>query len=615
MREEPTSQLPNAAANAENRTRARLRHLNQSVGELIDLLRNQREILKTRGMNLPSGSLDSLRSLRIRLDSYSRQQNSAQIELQQLRALAETTALVNSEQEAKAVLDAVMDTVIGLTGAERGYIVLKNPETGALDQFDVQRGLDRAELQAAEEGGNSKLIVSKTIVDEVARTGEPVLTDNASQDTRYQDQKSVVGFALRSILAVPLKLGDEVIGVVYCDNRIQAGLFHAHEKDLLTAFANQAAVAIQNARLFEKTRDQLTEITEIRDLLENTFASITSGVITVSHTGHVLTCNHAAHRILHTDVITGSKMQDILPQMDASFYDGMISCLKTGEQHTLAVEPVLNEAGRRYWNVIISALRDAEGNRQGLAVVIDDVTEEHQHEATLKEVSLYLPPALVQNIRTIDDVNVTGEERIITSISCDVRGFTSFSERLQPEQLMEIINKYLSVASDAINLYEGIVEKYMGDAVTGLFNTQLNPQEDHALRATRAAMSIIYDLYALHEVLPEDQRLFYGIGIHTGPAFLGNLGGEDRKEFSAIGDATIVSKILEGNAKGGEIIISQATHEIISPFFECEERVPEKPKGRTDLDVVYRVVRRRKGTTTTSVFIDPELADLLRDEE
>ena len=67
-----------------------------------------------------------------------------------------------------------------------------------------------------------------------------------------------------------------------------------------------------------------------------------------------------------------------------------------------------------------------------------------------------------------------------------------------------------------INLFEGVVDKYMGDAVTGLFNTPLNPQSDHALRAVRAALSMVYDVLALHEVLPEDQRLFYGIGIHTG---------------------------------------------------------------------------------------------------
>ena len=67
--------------------------------------------------------------------------------------------------------------------------------------------------------------------------------------------------------------------------------------------------------------------------------------------------------------------------------------------------------------------------------------------------------------------------------------------------LMEIINKYLSLAADAISFYKGVVDKFMGDAVTGLFNTQLNPQEDHALLSVRAAMGLMSDLRALHEVL------------------------------------------------------------------------------------------------------------------
>jgi adenylate cyclase len=129
----------------------------------------------------------------------------------------------------------------------------------------------------------------------------------------------------------------------------------------------------------------------------------------------------------------------------------------------------------------------------------------------------------------------------------------------------------------------------------------------------RAAMSIIYDLYALHEVLPEEQRLFYGIGIHTGPAFLGNVGTEDRQEFSALGEAGDIAKILESNAKAGEIIISEATYELVKEIFNCEPRAPEKTKGRTDIDTVYKVIGRKKGTRTSPILLDPELANLLED--
>jgi len=606
------------STNATQSVQDQVRKIIQRLNDLMELLRSQRELLKQRGMNLPSGSLDNLRTLKKRVDGLSKQLINAQVELRQLRALAETTSLINSALETDAVLEQVMDTVISLTGAERGYIVMKNRDTGELDQFRVARGIDEYQLAGSSRSDDpgerrNEFIVSRTIVNEVASTGEPVLTDNASTDERYQGQQSIVGFALRSILAVPLIVRSEVIGVVYCDNRVLSGLFQAHDRDILAAFANQAGVAIENARLFEEARAQLQYVTEMRDLMNNIFNSIISAVITTDMNGGILTYNEAAQRILGGGELDNKSLRDVLPHLDDAFFESLSAVISSDKQQILAVDPVVPSLGKRHWNVIASPLRDVDGVGHGLAIVLDDLTDQKQRESQLVEVRRYLPLALVENIRSMEDVNIQGQERTITVIACDVRGFTTFSERLQPEELMETINKYLSLASDAINLYEGIVDKYMGDAVTGLFNTQLNPQSDHAMRAVRAAMSIIYDLYALHEVLPEDQRLFYGIGIHTGPAFLGNVGGADRREFSALGEAATVSKILEGNAKAGEIIISQATYDIVGDFFECEARTPDKAKGREDLKQVYKVIKRRKGAQTGQLFVDPELADLLKD--
>ncbi|GAB4513143.1 MAG: hypothetical protein OHK0046_13630 [Anaerolineae bacterium] len=589
-----------------------MRKIQNEVKDLIDVLRNQRDVLRQRGMNLPGNALDNLRVLKGRIDTLSRQLVNSVVELQSLRALADTTALINSALETDVVLNQVMDTVISLTGAERGYIVLKNRLTGELDEFRVARGIDQATLGARGDDPNargSEFIVSKTIVNDVARTGEPVLTDNATNDPRYEGQQSIVGFALRSILAVPLKVRDEVIGVVYCDNRIMVGLFRENDRDILAAFANQAGVAIENARLFEETRAQLQQITEIRDLMNNIFESIISGVITVNRKGFIVTCNRAACEILGVQNPLGVHLQKVMPPMSDEFYDILTNVMRGGAQRVLEVEPTLPEQGMRTWNVIVSSLRDG----QGIALVLDDLTDQKLHEAQMQEVRRFLPLALVENIRSLDDVELQGQERTITMIATDVRGFTTFSEKLQPEELMETINKYLSVASDGINLYEGIVDKYMGDAVTGLFNTQLNPQEDHAVRAVRAALSIIYDLYALHEVIPEGHTpLFFGIGIHTGPAFIGNMGGADRKEFSALGEAATLSKVLESNAGPGEILISEATYALVGSMFECEARVPEKTKGH-DIQKVYQVKGRKKGATTGTLFLDPELAELLKD--
>lgn len=568
----------------------------RQVRHLEQALKAQQETLRRQAMALPTGSLNVIETLTQQAEALSLQVVNNHSALNQYRALAQTTALVNSILDTNEVLNQVMDTVIRFTGAERGFIMLKDPQTGEL-VFQTARGIEREKLQ------EDQFMVSTTIVNQVAESGTPELTNNASDDPRYQGNQSIVGYALRSIIAVPLKVRGEVIGVVYCDNRIMAGVFKVQDLNLVTAFANQAGVAIENARLFEAARQRLNEVKETTDFISNVLESIASGVITLDNAGLINLSNAMAESIIDHPAgeIDGHRLYDLLPPNIREICQAAITDVcRTGNIDALALEPVVR-GEQRIWNMVISPLVDYNAESQGVAIVLDDLTEHRRREAQLNEVQRYLPLALVKNIRAADVLDIGGQERLITSISADVRGFTTFSERLEPEILMQTINRYLSLASDAINLYEGVVDKFMGDAVTGLFNTQLHPQEDHALRAVRAAWNLIYDLHALHEVLPEEHRLFYGVGIHTGMAVLGNVGSPGRKEFAAIGEATGISKVLEGNAKGGEIVISPATCAIVQDEFECESFPLEKNKGYTELTHAYRVLGRKKRSAPLSL--------------
>lgn len=598
-----TAQSPNAGAE-----QSQLQELATHISDIQRLLRSQRDTLRQRGMNLPTEPLDNLRALKNQVDKLTKTRLDAQQELRSLRALASTTAIINSPQSTDEVLNQVMDTVIALTGAERGYIVMRNKTTDEME-FRVARGMDQAQLTDHERG------ISSTIVKRVADTGEPVLTDNASEDARYQQQDSIVRLALRSILAVPLKVRDEVIGVVYCDNRLVESLFKQHELMTLTAFANQAAVAIENARLFEDVRLRLRQVSDLQDRMNNLFKSVASGIITIDRANRILVSNAASEKLIGQQGVVGQYLHAVMPPVERGFYDAIERVRHSKEQELFEVMPDLGDGNRHYWNVIMSALR-GDGDGGGVAIVLDDMTEKKNSESKLSEVKRYLPLALVENIRSIEDADMSGQEREISALFADVRGFTSFSERLEPGELMTIINKYLSLASDAINLYEGIVDKYMGDAVTGLFNTQLNPQDDHALRAVQAGIQLVYDLHAQHEIMPEDERLFYGIGIHTGPAVLGNVGGKVRQEFAALGEAPDIAKYLQEQAGPGEIIISQATFLQIGHVYDCDVVTEiRRPKSGFENVRMYRVGKRKKNTSTGSLFVDKELLELLSRKE
>mgnify|MGYP005851837289 CR=1 FL=1 len=163
---------------------------------------------------------------------------------QHLATLYQITRELNSSLDLDVVLDNVMDRVIEVTGAERGFLMLHNEASDDLE-FKVARGIDRQDLASPE------FQVSTTIIRKVVQTRQPLLTDNAQFDKRFTRGESIMVLGLRSILCVPILVRGRMIGVVYVDNRLQAGLFNEEHRELLAAFALQAGIAIENARLYQ----------------------------------------------------------------------------------------------------------------------------------------------------------------------------------------------------------------------------------------------------------------------------------------------------------------------------------------------------------------------------
>jgi GAF domain-containing protein len=162
-----------------------------------------------------------------------------------LQALAGIGQVVNSTLELDEVLQIVMDTIVRLMGAERGFLMLRD-ERGEM-ATRIARNWEQESIN------QNEFAISRTIVERVIMGGEAVLTTNAREDPRFGGHESIIAFNLRSILCVPLMVKSELIGVIYTDNRIRTGIFSDSDRDLLTAFANQAAVAIENARLFSSS--------------------------------------------------------------------------------------------------------------------------------------------------------------------------------------------------------------------------------------------------------------------------------------------------------------------------------------------------------------------------
>jgi class 3 adenylate cyclase len=202
----------------------------------------------------------------------------------------------------------------------------------------------------------------------------------------------------------------------------------------------------------------------------------------------------------------------------------------------------------------------------------------------------YAPPAVVEQLlRDPSQLKLGGVRKPIAIVFCDIRGFTTYSEHLAPEALIEVLNSYLTMAADAVLEHEGILDKFIGDAVMGLFNVPLD-QTHYTLRAVKAALKMQFDIREYHRHVGLDRQLNFGVGINAGEAVVGNVGTAKQMNYTAIGDSVNYAKRLQENAKGGQILISLAAYEHVKDDIDVRELPPLQVKGRSTSESVFEVV-------------------------
>lgn len=503
-------------------------------------------------------------------------------ERQDLLALTNIGQVVNSSLEVEYVLRIVMDTIIRLTGAERGFLMLRD-EDGELS-IRIARNWEQESIKA------SDFAISRTVVNRVINEGIPIVTTNAQEDPRFDTQESVISYSLRSILCVPLIVKEKYTGVIYADNRIRTGLFTNSDRDLLAAFANQAAVAIHNAQLFESVQNTLAEVTELKNLMDNIFSSIASGVITADLEDRITLCNSAAERILglSKDLAVGNYINECLPPLAEPLKTTMKE-VRDLDKPIVGIElkPTIPPRGQIDLIFSLSPLKDATKTTQGIAIVLDDLTEKKRLEAQRRLFERMVPPAVIDQI-DLNKIQLGGERTTITTLFADIRGYTSFSETLAPEQLVSILNQYLGAAAEVVLAHEGTLDKFLGDALMAIFNAPI-PQPDHTMRAVRAALGIRDAMEVVRKGLPPEFHLDFGIGIHCGDAVLGLVGTERRIDYTAIGDSVNTAKRIQENSEEGMILISENAYDNVKDLVFAKETKPVFAKGKKDPIHVFEI--------------------------
>ncbi len=362
--------------------------------------------------------------------------------------LYEVARDLSSSLDLDVVLRKVMDRVITLMRAARGFIVLVDPDTNIMS---VQMSAGEADEEKARQ-----FLGSRTVIEHVVRSGQAVVSTDASLDDRFKGQQSVIMQNLRSIIAVPLVTKSKVIGAVYVDNPFRAAIFEEEDKEFLQAISDLAAIAIDNARQYERSE------------------------------------------------------------------------------------------------------------------FLRQVFEAHVN----KQVTDYV---LTRSGRTLTFIQ--GERREVTMLNSDIAGFSTLTQSMDAEELVQFLNDYFQRMIRVVLDHGGNIDKFQGDGMLVVFGAP-NPMHDHAERALNAAVDMVREIDNFNQELVDTGRsaIAVGMGLDTGEVVAGHVGSGDRMEFTLIGvpvnNSAYLSKI-----RPARVLMSETTRARVPDGFRVTDFEPMILKG------------------------------------
>jgi adenylate cyclase len=230
------------------------------------------------------------------------------------------------------------------------------------------------------------------------------------------------------------------------------------------------------------------------------------------------------------------------------------------------------------------------------AKLFDDVRREERLRGSLQR---YLSPNIVDEMiqKNLPYLSLGGEKRKISVLFCDIRGFTTLTEKEPVETIVSLLNEYFSAMSDVIFSNQGTLDKFIGDAIMAIYGAPLE-LADGAYKCVKTALEMREKLVLLNEKWQKEGKpqIQAGFGINTGEAIVGNIGSERRMEYTAIGDMVNVAARIEGETESNQIFITEATLQELGNRVTVKKLSPVRLKGKSSKVQIYGVT----GISTTS---------------
>ncbi|MEB3291073.1 MAG: GAF domain-containing protein [Leptolyngbya sp.] len=552
-------------------------------------------------------------------------------------ALLKAISSLEQSLDLEKTLQSVMEEARQLMQADRSTLWL----------IDAAKG----ELWSKVKSGDGKSLIelripsTSGIVGHVATTGETLNIPDAYRDPRFSPEADKrTGYVTRTILCMPVfDTAGQLIAVTQLINKAQ-GRFNSSDEAFMRAFNIQAGVALENAKLFESV---LVEKQYQKDILQ----SLSDAVISTDLEGRIVTINDAALELLGCpsegehlrerrdqwqERLFSRPVWEVVPMESLRFR--ISDSLSHGARHYVPEQTLRvalkwgdDEAGEgplhlvlpdpdqanhyRPWgdpkaplftaaqvktlersvNLTVNPLTNPEGQVLGGLLVLEDISQEKRMKSTLYR---YMTPGVAERVMALgDDVLMKGERKDVTVLFSDIRGYTTLTENLEADKVVEMLNAYFETMVEAVFNFEGTLDKFIGDALMAVFGAPL-PLINHAWSAVQSALDMRRRLIQFNRERRQlhQPEIRIGIGISSGEVVSGNIGSQRKMEYTVIGDGVNLSSRLEGVTKeyGCDIVISEYTHSLCQDHIWVRELDRIRVKGKRQPVKLYELIGDRQ---------------------
>ena len=476
---------------------------------------------------------------------------------------------VSSELEIDQLLQKIVSKTSEVMNADRCTLFLVDRVSGGL-WSKVAQGPNMNEIRVPRGMG---------IAGHVALTRETVNIRDAYQDPRFNpDVDRRTGYHTRTILCMPLRNEkSEIVGVMQVLNK-KEGVFTEEDEQLLDALGSQTTIALENSRLFEEVRF-------MKNYNDSILRTMETGVVTLDPEGKVAYCNGAGLKIFVGGEAfqPGQRMEEFFHQdLNPNLVAGIEQALGGGETFTsYDFHYRQGEEEALSINVHVLPLLDSKEKSLGVVIIADDITQEQRLMSTLCR---YVTRQVAEQIlKDRDRLKLGGNRSVVSVLFSDIRNFTAMSEQSAAEEVVAMLNDYFSRMLDPIFRYEGTLDKFIGDAIMVVFGAPIALEND----AERAVLAAIEMRRALRKYNADRKArglapIDNGIGITRGEAISGNIGSEQRMDYTVIGDTVNIASRLEGLTKSYDykILVNEEVYREVKDKIACVDLGYARVKGK-----------------------------------